>query len=152
MPPVPVTDCPCEFEVSRITHLVTGSLPPGGQFTSQAYYTIPSGIRNITFYVTYSYGVPGGYPVVRLIWGDGFTEAQETLLESNVVDTSPAPFAPQNLFLQEMNGPVPPTTAPITFLVEASVPGGAKTVRLIIAEKGVPSAPGIAGITLTASP
>lgn len=139
----------CYYEIPRVIHLATGHLPPSGSFTDQPYYTIPTGIRRIAFYVTYTRGAPGGYMSVRLMWGDGVNEIQETLLDCSVPTNGP--ITTQNMYLQEMNGPVPQDDNPISFIVETRVPGGAKTVRLIAAEKGVPGAPGIAGITLTAA-
>lgn len=149
-PPAPSGPC-CDYEIPRTVHLSTGYLPPSGAFTDQPYYVIPRGIRKIAFYVTYTRGAVGGYATLRLMWGDGTSEAQETLVDLSLTDTSPDPYAPQNLFLQEMNGPVPPSTAPVTFIIEAGVPGGAKTARLVASEKGVIGSPGMIGITLTAS-
>jgi hypothetical protein len=146
MPPFPVC---CDFEVPRTAHLATGVLPAGGAYTGQPAYSIPRGIRDVTFYVTYTRGAPGGYPSVRLLWGDGTTESQETIIDVHTSGTEPT--SAQNLFLQEMNGPVPADGNPISFIVEGSVPGGASTARLIVAEKGAPGTPGTAGITLTAS-
>jgi hypothetical protein len=83
------------------------------------------------------------------MWGDGVTEVQETLLDA--VAPGVEPVTAQNMYLQEMNGPVPSDGRPISFIVETRVPGGAKTVRLIAAEKGVPGSPGYINITLTAA-
>jgi hypothetical protein len=149
-PPAPSSSC-CDYEIPRTVHISLGYLPPSGSFTDQPYYVIPKGIRKVAFYVTYIRGAAGGYAVLRLMWGDGTTEAQETLVDTSISDTSPDPYAPQNLFLQEMNSPAPTNGSPVSFIIESGVPGGSQTVRLIAAEKGVPGAPGMLGITLTAS-
>jgi len=149
VPVTPTTNMCCDYEVPRVIHLVTGPIPPAGNFTSQSSYLIPTRIRKIAFYVTYTRGAPGGYPVVRLMWGDGVAETQETLIDTSVDPVQPV--TSQNMYLQDLDGPIPPDGYPISFIVETRVPGGAKTVRLIAAEKGVPGAPGTIGITLTAA-
>ncbi len=150
MPPGPVNpQCPCDFEISRAIHLDKQFLPPSGNFTNQAPYVIPAGIRHVTFYITYTYGAPGGYALLRLIWGNGTEEAQQTLIDTDITIVQPNSL--QNTLLQDLEGPIPSTTAPVSFMIEASVPGGATTVRLIAAEGGIPGAPGTIGITLTAS-
>lgn len=148
MPPFPGPSGCC-FEIPRIIHLGTGYLPPSGGFTNQPYYVIPQCVRKVAFYVTYARSAIGGFAVVRLMWGDGVTESQETLLDLSTFINEP--ISSQNMYLQEMNGPTPADGNPISFIVEGIVPGGTKTVRLIAAEKGKPGAPGTIGITLTAS-
>jgi hypothetical protein len=139
----------CGFEIARSIHLPTGPLPPAGNFTNQQYYLIPQRVRHITFYVTYSRGAVGGYASLRLMWGNGTEETQETLIDMDYATYNQ--FSLQNLSLQEFEGPVPPDDSPVNFMIEAGVPGGSTTVRLIATEGGVPAAPGTIGITLTAS-
>jgi len=146
--PAPAPEC-CGFEIPRTIHIPTGSLPLLGNFTNQSNYIIPKRVRHITFYVTYSNGAPGGYASLRIMWGNGTEETQETLLDADF--TTNNQFSDQNLFLQELDGPVPPNSNPVGFMIEVSVPGGATTVRLLAAEGGVPGSPGTIGITLTAS-
>jgi hypothetical protein len=148
-PPSPPSPGGCCYEVPRTIHVETGYLPPSGGFTNQPYFVIPKCVRKVAFYVTYTRGAPGGFVVVRLMWGDGVTESQETLLD--LATFTNEPLSSQNTYLQEMNGPTPSDGNPISFVIEGIVPGGAKTARLIAAEKGVPGAPGIVGITLTAA-
>jgi hypothetical protein len=147
-PPCPPKSC-CEVEVPRTIHLLTQGLPPSGNFTNQPPYIIPDCIKKICFYVTYSYGAPGGYALLQLRWGNGTDEAQSTLIDLDF--TPQQPFSLQNTYLQDLEGPIPASSAAITFMIEAVVPGGATTVRLVAAEGGVPGAPGTIGITLTAS-
>lgn len=149
----PNPPCPrpveCCIEIPRTIHLLTQRLPPSGNFTNQPPYLIPDCIEDVTFYITYARGAPGGFAIVRLIWGNGTEEAQQTLIDLDIIISQPNSL--QNTFLQDLESPIPPTDAPITFMIEASVPGGSKTVRLIAGEGGVPGAPGTIGITLTAS-
>jgi len=148
IPPIPTPQC-CDIEIARAVHLVTGPLPTAGNYTDQAPYLIPARIRDIAFYITYRRGAPGGFPLLRLKWGNGVEETQETLVDKEIMGTGPN--VTQNMFLQDLEGPVPVDDNPITFILEADVPGGATTVRLIASEGGVLGAPGTIGITLTAS-
>jgi hypothetical protein len=148
--PNPSPQSCCAFEIPRIVHLATGQLPAGGAYTSQPQYPIPTGVRHITFYITYVRGAPGGQPVFKLLWGNGMEEIQETTLEqcdSNATMNSTL----QSLLLQNLEGPVPTDGLPVNFVLYATVPGGSNRVRLIAAEKGMPGIPGTLGITLTAA-
>ena len=147
--PAPSGDSCCSFEIPRTIHLEPNFLPPSSGFTSQLFYTIPKSIRKITFYVTYTRGSSGGFPALRLMWGNGVEETQETLIDSDI--TTSNQVSTQGMFLQELDGPVPPDGNPVSFILETTAPGGAKTVRLIACESGKPGTPGVLGITLTAS-
>lgn len=149
LPPMPPNDPCCGYEIPRATHLPSQVLPLSGAFTNQAHYIIPQRIRRVAFYVTYTRGAPGGFVSLRLMWGNGTEESQETLIDMNFDDQGT--FSSQNLYLQDLEGPVPTDGNPVSFLVEASVPGGATTVRLVAAEGGVISTPGTIKIILTAS-
>lgn len=149
MPNLPSSAC-CPFEIPRIVHLPLGQLPAGGAYTTQGQFPIPTGIRHITFYITYTRGAPGGQPVFKLLWGNGTEEIQETTLEhcdSNATTNSTL----QALLLQSLEGPVPTDGMPMNFVLYVTVPGGSNRVRLVAAEKGMPGIPGTLGITLTAA-
>ncbi len=151
-PSVPTGPCvpsSCCLEIPRTIHLVTGYLPVSGSFTNQANYNIPDCINQITFYIAYTRGAPGGYALLRLIWGNGTEETQQTLIDNCITVNNANSL--QNLFLQDLESPIPPDGNQVNFMIEVRVPGGATTVRLIAAEGGVPGAPGTIGITLTAS-
>ncbi len=153
-PSVPVGPPPspggsCCIEVPRSIHLAPQFLPPSGNFTNQAPYKIPDCINHITFYITYTRGAPGGYALLRILWGNGTEENQQTLLDTDITINNANSL--QNLFLQDLEGPVPPNDNPVNFMIETRVPGGATTVRVIATEGGVPGGPGFIGITLTAA-
>jgi len=148
VPVFPTNQC-CDFEIARAVHLLTSPLPPAGNYTNQGPYIIPPSIRNVAFYITYKRGAPGGFVNLRLKWGNGTEETNETLIDTNIQVNEPG--SRQNMYLQTLSGPTPPDDNPITFILETSVPGGSTTVRLIAAEGGVPGSPGTCGITLTAS-
>lgn len=148
-PPSSQSGC-CPFEIARVVHLITQNLPAGGAFTDQPAYAIPSQIRRVAFYITYSRGAVGGRASFRLLWGNGVEETQSTLLDQDFVEASTA-VSNQDLYLNDLRGPIPVNANPVNFTIEASVPGGAKTVRILAAEIGVVGAPGVASITLTAA-
>src|SRR5512135_2539199 len=81
VPPI-VPNCPCVVEIPRAVHLNTQRLPPSGNFTNQAQYIIPPLVEDVTFYVTYARGAPGGYALLQLLWGNGQEEAQSTLIDT----------------------------------------------------------------------
>ena len=153
IPPVmpnPSPDSCCAYEVPRVVHIPLGTLPAGGAYTSQPQYPIPTGVRHVTFYITYTRGAPGGQPVFKLLWGNGTEEIQETTLEQ-CDNNATANSTLQSLLLQNLEGPVPSDGQPVNFVLYATVPGGSNRVRLIAAEKGVPGIPGVIGVTLTAA-
>ncbi len=147
----PSTQCGnASFEIARQIHLSQQVLPNFGIFTNQTYFQIPSGIKRITFYITYSRGDVGGQPVFHLLWGNGTEEIIETILDTDLEFTSTT-TANQGLYLQDLYGPTPVDSNPVSFILYATVPGGSTTVRLTAAEKGNVQSPGTILITLTAS-
>lgn len=138
------------ISVPRTIHLVEQSLPAGGAFTSQNKFDIPSCISKIAFNIKYRRGSVGGFPILRLFWGDGSSEYQQTLITSNFIEPD-SDSSVQDMFLNDLKGPVPENDNPIRFLLELSVPGGQTTVRLLAAEGGVQGAPGTCEIILTGS-
>jgi len=139
----------CPFELDRVVHLSTQILPIGNIFTNQSQYVIPSGIRKIAFYITYTRGSYGGHAILRLMWGNGIEETQSTLINENFVEINTAESS-QNMFINDLVGPAPINNNPISFMLETASPGGTKTVRLLAAEGGS-GTPGTISITLTAS-
>ena len=86
---------------------------------------------------------------MRLLWGNGQEESQETLVDSDISISGETSI--QSMFLQELDGPTPSNNDPLNFVLETTVPGGARTVRLVAAEKGETGIPGTLIITLTAA-
>ncbi len=140
----------CSLEIARVVHLTTQTLPISGSFTDQPAYQIPNQVRKVSLYVTYRRGAVGGFAVLRLLWGNGTDETQSTLINADFLQVNGQSSA-QELFLNDLRSPVPQGSDPINFLIETTVPGGSRTVRLLAAEGGVPGAPGVITVTLTAS-
>jgi hypothetical protein len=147
--PSPMNQC-CSYEISRVVHLTTQTLPAGGAWTNQPVYIIPKRIRQLAFYISYTRGANGGYPIFKLLWGNGVEESQETMIDLSDVSNAPS-TAIQNMYLQDLAGPVPETNSPVNSILYINVPGGAVTVRLLASEKGQLGTPGSVGITLTAA-
>lgn len=145
-----VKECCGDPVIPRTVVLVEQALPAGGAFTSQAPFSIPAGVKQVSFYVKYSHGVPGGFPVVRLMWGNGTEETQSSIINGTFSSLG-AVFAANQVRLNDLIGPTPSSDQPIFFMIESSVPGGSTTVRLLIAEGGVIGLPGSAEISLTGS-
>lgn len=141
--------CCVSVDIPRTVHYAQSALPAGGAFTSQLPFPMPLGTKRVTFYITYTRAVPGGYAVFRLMWGNGTEEVQETVIDTDLYITQPV--GTQSLLLQDLEGPVPVDGSPVSFTVYASVPGGATHVRLLAAERGMPGVPGTIKIVLTGS-
>ena len=150
IPVMPMVDQCCPFEIPRVVHLLEQNLPINGAFTNQSVYTIPSRIRKIMFYVTYQRNLAGGYGLFRLLWGNGTEETQSTMVDLDFTGVDTA-RSQQDSYMNDFKGPEPTTNNCINFSFETNVPGGATTVRLLVAEGGQVAAPGIISITLTAA-
>ena len=148
--PVPVVDKCCPFETERIVHLPRQILPFQGDFTDQKVFLVPTQVRRITFYIEYTRGGTDGYAIYRLLWGNGIEETQSTLIQDEFAQLSTA-MSSQDMFINDLTGPQPVDNNKVAFLLETTVPGGAKTVRLLAAERGNCNSPGTTFITLTAA-
>jgi len=141
----------CESaSIPRSVVLPSQVLPVGGGFTSQSSFPIPKGVRRVSYYVKYTHGVTGGYPVVRLMWGNGVEETQSTIIDASF-SAFDGVLAANQMRLNDLVGPIPSDDNPIYFMIESTVPGGATTTRLLIAEAGQIGVPGLAEISLTGS-
>lgn len=147
---MPTTSKCCDYEIPRQIHLPQQVLPINGAFTNQVGFPIPTGVRNISFYISYTRGAPGGYAAFKLMWSNGTEEIQETILDLDINDVNTANIS-QNLYLQNLNGPEPVDDNTISFVVHTKDPGGSTFVRLLAAEKGNVAFPGTIQISLTAS-
>jgi hypothetical protein len=134
----------------RQVHLPLQMLPLAGAFTTQNQFSIPTRIRRVTFYLTYTRGAADGYAIFRLLWGNGVEENPEAILNIDSGSGGPV-WIGQQLRMQDLHGPAPIDSSPLDFSLYATVPGGATTVRLVAAEKGALANPGMLAITLTAS-
>jgi len=135
------------FELARTVHIASAVLPAAGAFTSQAAFAVPAGITEISFWVTYTRGAAGGFANLRVLIGNGTEEGLEIAIDQTIVVVQP--IGTQNIYEQQLAGPIPATAAAITFVIAVKVPRGATTIRMIAAEGGVVGAPGTLAIALT---
>jgi hypothetical protein len=146
-----VKECPGgPASIPRTVVLGSQVLPMSGAFTNQPAYAFASAIRHMTFYIKYTHGVSGGFPVLRLMWGNGFEEIASTSINASF-SSFDGRIAAQEMRISDLLGPIPNSDDPEYFMLETSVPGGSTTVRLLMAEGGQIGVPGTAEITLTGS-
>ncbi len=136
--------------IPRTVVLVSQTLPLSGAFTSQQAYAFAPTIRHMTFYIKYTRGITGGFPVLRLMWGNGVEEIASTTINA-AFSSIDGRTATQEMRVSDLLGPMPDSDDPEFFMLETSVPGGSNTVRLLIAEGGQIGVPGTAEISLTGS-
>lgn len=133
-------------ETARSVHLAAGALPAAGAFTAQAAYAIPSGLGEITAWVTYTRGAAGGFPIFHVMWGNGTETGQDVNIDSAVTVTQPQ--GRQNVYEQELAGPQPSGAGAITYAVAIRVPRGATAFQMLAAEAGVTGTPGTIAIAI----
>jgi len=135
------------FEIARTVHISSSPLPAAGAFTTQSAFTVPAGITEIAFWVTYTRGAVGGFPYLQVLFGNGTEEGHDISLDQIV--TVAQPLGTQNVYEQQLAGPIPADGSPITYVIAVHVPRGATTIRMLAAEGGVPGTPGTITIALT---
>jgi hypothetical protein len=135
------------FELARSVYLASQALPAAGAFVIPSQFTVPAGITEISFWVTYTRGAVGGFPYLQVLFGNGTEEGNDISIDQTVVVAQP--LGTQNIYEQQLAGPIPATGAAITYVIAVKVPRGATTIRMIAAEGGVTATPGTIAVALT---
>lgn len=139
------------FFIPRTVHLPTTALPAAGAFTAQAFFPLPRGVREISYWITYTRdpaGADTGNPKFLVQWGNGVEEAFELVLDrGSLVVAQPA--GDFNMYIEEPLGPIPGSDAPITYVLPVVAPYGASLARLLVAEQGDVANPGTILVALT---
>lgn len=133
------------FEIPRTVYIASTPLPGGGAFTGDTAFAVPAGIRWITFWVTYTRGAAGGYPIFRIFHGNGVEEGNDIVIEQTAAVVQP--IGNQSFYLQELSGPVPATNDPLVYVIPVRVAVGSTFMRLRAAEAGVVGTPGTIAVT-----
>jgi hypothetical protein len=133
-------------EFARTVHLASAALPAAGAFTAQAAFAVSSGVGEIAFWVTYTRGAAGGFPIFHVLFGNGTEEGQDITVDATIVPT--APQGRQQFYMQELAGPIPAGAGAIDYVIPVRIPRGATTVRMLAAEAGVVGTPGTIAIAL----
>lgn len=134
------------LEMARSVHRASAALPAAGAYTSQAYTTIPAGIVNVAFWISYTRGAAGGYPAFRVQWSDAVDAGARDMIldESSLVVSQPE--GTLDTYQETITGPTPQTDDPLVYIYSYSVPPLATGARLIAAEVGVVATPGTLAI------
>lgn len=135
---------------ARAVHLASQTLPAAGAYTSQALYTLPTGIRRVAFWVTYTRGAVNGRASFHLQWGNGTETSGDIVLDAGGGAVSNE-FLRTDFGIGELRGPQPPSASAINFVIAAEAPPGATAVRLLVAESGATGTPGTIAVAVTGS-
>lgn len=135
------------IETPRSVQLASAALPAAGAFTNQAAYAIPSGIGEISYWLTYTRGAMGGFAYAVPLWGNGTEEGHEIILDQSSLTTA-QPVGNVRVLEQQIECPHPADGNPIVIVLAFRVPRGATTGRLLLAEGGAVGTPGTAALTL----
>lgn len=136
------------FTIPRTAHLASQVLPAAGAYTSQNFATLPAGTRELIYWITYTRGGAGGYPIFDVQWGDGVDEASELVLDEASFVAAP-PSGNANVYMQKLLGPAPADGNPVGYLLALIVPYGATQARLRVAEGGAVGTPGTVIVSYT---
>lgn len=137
--------------VARVEHSASAVLPAYPTMTSPAAYTIPNGISEITFWIAYTRdptGADTGFPRARVVWGNG-TDSAADLVLTDTLDSVEGIYARRLAYAGEVDFPAPDSDAAVAFQYTVSVPKGATTAKLLLAEAGDTAKPGTAAVFLT---
>lgn len=137
----------------RGDYLTNEVLPAAGAFTSDAnQIAIPVGAKRITFWVKYTQGAAGGFPVFRFF--DSF-QAPPTVGENfrnPVLDlgsfSSAGAEGTTKFYLEDLEGPPPDAVTnryKLTFELDAQT----RSAGVQVAEAGVPATPGTVNVVYT---
>jgi hypothetical protein len=145
----------------REVHLALGALPAGGVFTGQPFYPLAEGVTGVSFYVMIAPLGEANRERFRVLWSNGFEEAEETVSCGGVTPvggTTSDLHVQQDLFAVEYNAPPPKSmepfadpmlNVPVEFVISVRVPYGATGVRCLAREYGDTANPPQCQITVT---
>lgn len=137
-------------EYDRIVHIASSALPAAGAFTSQGFQNVPKGTLRITYWVTYTRGGAGGYPVFHHEYSNGIDVAREIIQDDSSLDMTSPPNGRVDLGLEELKGPVPADDTAIKYaLTFQQLPVATDRVRLLVAEAGAVGTPGTIQVVIT---
>lgn len=138
------------MRLPRQIHLASQALPAAGAFTSQNFFSIPAGTKDLVFFIRYTRGAAGGQPLFRAEIDNGSEQSRYIITDQNSLAIT-APEGLFNFYLSEPQGPVPADGSAINYVLEYLIRGAPLGIRLLVAESGVTATPGTIQITLTGS-
>lgn len=146
------------FETARAVLLASQALPAASAFVAAGPFTIQSGIREVTFWVTYTRDPAAspnkGRPQFRIAQGNGFETGLSLGINTSV--TNQPPFGVQSMYEQNLLGPQPSDDNAINYFLTVKVTGGATNITLLAAEaagsdSGDPNHPGTIAVAVASS-
>lgn len=109
-------------------------------YVASSTYTIPAGVKWVTFVLTYTRGGAAGSAAHQIEIGDGTDIGPAVLLGGTITVTAPNGARPA--YLDEINpGPVPADASALVYAIQWQV-GGESTIRIKSKEVGNGAAPG----------
>ncbi len=139
---------PVRYNTPRTVQLASQALPAAGAFTSQAFTSLLEGAKEVNYWITYTRGDAGGYPVIDVQWGNDTEESSELFLDESSFSPS-QPLGNANVYIGRLLGPAPADANPVSYLLSCIVPYGATKARLRVAEGGVVGTPGTIAVAFT---
>lgn len=120
--------------------VLRASGPLTASYVASSTYTIPAGVKWVTFVMTYTRGGAAGSAAHQIEIGDGTDIGPAVLLGGTITVTAPNGARPA--YLDEINpGPVPADASAIVYAIQWLV-GGESTIRIKSKEVGNGGSPG----------
>lgn len=139
------------FVFGPTQYLASQALPAAGAFTALQTKAVPLGAKRVTYFVSYSRGAAGGYPIFRpySFAGSGGTVQGRSV----VLDLSSFAAVGQEgatkFYVEELKGPPPDADGPLLYKLTFLLEPYTTFIDLQVAEGGAPGTPGTIAINFT---
>lgn len=149
--PSGTTPEPQNFVIDATPYLASQELPAAGAFTTTQTKAVPLGTKRVTFWVTYTRGAAGGYPLFRpyFFGGSGGTVQGRLAVLDLSSFAAAAPEGTTNFYLETLRGPAPADDLAIRFQLTFELPAYASFIDLFCAEGGAVGTPGTIEVDYT---
>lgn len=137
-----------DFVFGPETLIPSGALPAWPTFTAPAPTAGPAGSKRVTFWVTYTRGAAGGFPVFRVSASYPGGASFRIPLVDQASFLAANPNAVLKFYMEELEGPVPADGLPIKYELTFLLPANGNAF-LAVAERGVPATPGTIEVEYT---
>jgi hypothetical protein len=148
--PPNTTPLPSNFGFAG-TYLASAALPAAGAYTAPQAMGVPVGTKRVTFWITYTRGAAGGYPVFKpqfLGNGVGIQMSGNTMLDLSSFAAA-APLGAVNFYVEQLKGPAPSDGNALSYQLTFELPAFTVGCELLAAEEGVVGTPGTIEILYT---
>jgi hypothetical protein len=148
--PLPVSFSQLPAEIPAFVHCASAALPAAGAWSAQTAWGVPAGISEITFFITYTRGAAGGYPVFCVELGAGGVLSLEQWEDDNPAITDPIGIGSLYDHVRDVRGLHPAGAAAVSRAITVTIPRGVTSIALRAAEAGVVATPGTCAIVAVA--